>query len=336
MGFGNLSREADINNGVRMALQAVKGYFKVVFLDFKLVFCNIGVCFMRKGNMKKIIFLIAMLVLFTGCSINRMAVRKTGELIGNGMSAIYEESDLQLAKTSIAANLKLMEVLLKSDPGNSQLKLLLAQGYGAYALAFIEDEDPERAKYFYLKARDFALEVVNKEFKTEDFAQLPLPELQEKLKNADKDDVEPLFWLATYWGSWVMLSLDNNRALFALPKIEAIMQRIIELDESFYFAGAHLFFGSLYAAKPVMLGGKPAESKKHFDRALELTDNNFLLTRVYYAAFYAVRMQDGELFDKLLNEVLEADLNILPEFKLINQVAKKKAIMWKNRKDELF
>jgi len=97
-----------------------------------------------------------------------------------------------------------------------------------------------------------------------------------------------------------------------------------------------LFFGSLHAAKPVMLGGKPDESKKHFDKALELTDNKFLMTQVYYARFYAVQVQEVELYEKLLNEVIEADLEILPEFRLINQVAKQKAQLWLNKKDDLF
>ncbi|MCK5076107.1 MAG: hypothetical protein KAR38_07005 [Calditrichia bacterium] len=286
---------------------------------------------------KKSLFLLVLIILLSaGCSINKIAVRKTAELVGTGMSAIYEESDLELAEISIASNLKLLEVLLKSDPGNKNIKVLLAQGYGSYALGFIEDEDPERAKYFYLKARDYAVEVLNAQLKVENITKLSLDELKTQLAKLNINHVEPLFWAATFWGSWAMLSLDNNRALFALPKIEAMMQRILELDERFYFAGAHLFFGSLYAAKPVMLGGKPDKSKEHFEKALKLTDNKFLITKVFYARFYAVQVQEAELYEKLLQEVLDADLEILPEYRLINKIAKQKAQLWLNKKNDLF
>ncbi|GAG59489.1 unnamed protein product, partial [marine sediment metagenome] len=55
-----------------------------------------------------------------------------------------------------------------------------------------------------------------------------------------------------------MLNLDNPRAIFDLPKVEALMKRVLELDETYYFAGAHLFFGSLFAARPAMFGGNAA------------------------------------------------------------------------------
>ena len=283
-----------------------------------------------------LILLSLLALLMSGCSINRLAVGKTAELIENGMPAIYEETDLQLAETAIASNLKLLEVLLKNDPGNTRIKILLAQGYGSYALGFIEDEDPERAKYFYIKARDYALEVLNAILGTEDLTRLPLDALEGELSKLKKDHVAPLFWAATYWGSWAMLSLDNNRALFALPKTKAMMQQKLALDETFYFGGSHLFFGSLHAARPVMLGGKPDQSKFHFEKALEITGNKFLIIKVFYARFYAVQIQDADLYEKLLTEVLDANLEILPEFRLINQIAKQKAELWLDKKNQLF
>ena len=49
------------------------------------------------------------------------------------------------------------------------------------------------------------------------------------------------------------------------------------------------------------------------------------MIKVLMAQFYAVQVQDKDLFRKLLQEVVEADATVLPEQRLANEVAKKRA-----------
>ena len=93
-----------------------------------------------------ILGLLLILLLSTGCSVQRMAIRSLGGVLDNSMEALYEEKDLELAEQAIASDLKLLEGLIKSDPGNGRLLLLAAQGFASYALGFVEDESPERAR----------------------------------------------------------------------------------------------------------------------------------------------------------------------------------------------
>lgn len=292
----------------------------------------------ENGNkgMKKIFFSLLPIILFIGCSINKMAIRRTTSIIEKGIFAIYEEEDLELARTAIKSNIKLLEVLLKNDPENKDLKLLLAQAYGAYALGFLEDENKERARYFYKKGRDYALDILRKNKKFNHALQGSLEELKLAVHQMDKDWVPALFWCGFNWGGYIAISLNNPKAIFDLAKVETIMQRVAELDESYYFGGVHLFFGSMAGARPKLLGGDPAKAKSHFERALELTDGKFLLVYVYYAKYYAMKVLDEEKFDELIDHVLKADLNILPEYKLINQIAKQKALQLKQEKEEIF
>jgi len=102
------------------------------------------------------------------------------------------------------------------------------------------------------------------------------------------------------------------------------MHRVMELDETYNFAGVHLFYGSFYAARPPILGGNPEKGRSHFEKNLEITDNSFYLTKYFLARYYAVQVQDRELFDTLLNEILELDLDSYPNIKLMNALAKKK------------
>jgi hypothetical protein len=278
----------------------------------------------------------ALLLLSTGCLIQRYAVRSTASVVQRGLGVFYDEPDRQVAETALIANLKLLEALLPTDPNNKPLRLLLSQGYYAYALAFIEDKDPERARRFYLRGRDFALAVLRQDRVFDDSLKMPADEFAAGLNRLGKNKVEPLFWCAINWGNWIMLNLEDPQAIFDLARVEAMMRRVLALDESFFFAGSHVFLGGLLAAKPVILGGKPDQAKLHFERAIELTGGRFLLSKVYFARFYAVQTGNRELFSELLHSVVAADPAVLPGYQLISVVAQEKARNLLQKEDDLF
>ncbi|CUS87401.1 TRAP transporter TatT component family protein [Candidatus Kryptobacter tengchongensis] len=56
----------------------------------------------------------------------------------------------------------------------------------------------------------------------------------------------------------------------------------------------------------------------------------------FYARYYAVQIQDKELFEKLLNHVIESPPHLLKDAELLNIIAKKKAEKFKGMIDELF
>ena len=75
---------------------------------------------------------------------------------------------------------------------------------------------------------------------------------------------------------------------------------------------------------PPGLGGKPEIGKAHFDRAISISGGRNLMSKVFCAEMYARLLFDRELHDRLLTEVLEADVKA-PGFTLMNVVAKKQA-----------
>ncbi len=269
-----------------------------------------------------------------------LAVRMTADILSEGSAAFEEESDLELAEHSISANLKVIEGMLKSDPSNETLLILLARSYGGYAFGFIEErylewkeKDPpkaehfkHRAEVFYLRGKDYALQALkqsNSQFEAAlsgDFETF-----ENALLGFGHSDVPALFWTAYNWGNWLNLNLNSPEAIAVAPKVERMMKKVVELDENYFFSGPHLFYGVYYGARPPMLGGDKAKSKMHFELALKLTDRKFLMTHVLYAQYYAVQMQDAQLYTKLLKEVLDAPDTIYPEQNLITQLAKKKA-----------
>jgi hypothetical protein len=60
------------------------------------------------------------------------------------------------------------------------------------------------------------------------------------------------------------------------------------------------------------------------------------MTYVYYARSYCVQNQDKELFENYLTKVDSASIDILPDSRLSNAIAKKKAKLLRTKIDELF
>ena len=115
-----------------------------------------------------------------------------------------------------------------------------------------------------------------------------------------------------------------------------MMNKVIELDEKFFYGSAHLFFGAINGSLPKLLGGDPEKAKQHFERCLTLSDRKFLLAYIYLARYYAQPLLDEDLFDQYLQQVEDAPLYILPENKLITAIAKEKARHLRGKKEELF
>ena len=151
-----------------------------------------------------------------------------------------------------------------------------------------------------------------------------------------KKELEPLFWTAYSWSGWINLSLDNPQAFVDLSYVEIMMQRVLELDDTFFHASVYLFYGSLWGIKPLMLGGNLQKADENFKKNIELTGGNFLLSYIYYAKYYAAKMLDEELFDAQLLKVEQTPVDVLPGYQLLNVIAKKKAGYLEQSKDELF
>lgn len=275
------------------------------------------------------------LIMFTNCSLVKHQVfGSAGNFMMTSMNSLYQEDDLQLAERFFSSNLKLIELLAIQEPNNRALNLVAGQAFGAYAMAFVDDYDPERATRLYQRGLNYALRALPP---AHQFDQTITPvDLEKKLKNFKVKDVPALFWIGYNWGSAILHNLDQPEYIADLAKVEMIMHRVLELDEKYNFGGVHLFYANYYAARPPFLGGNPAKGKEHFECSLALTANRFNLTKYYYARYYAVQVQDLGLFDSLLTEIINTDLDQYPEIRLFNAIARQKALLLYQERENLF
>lgn len=269
-------------------------------------------------------------------TIDGPAMRYTGDLLTRGRPATLDEPDYDLARDAMPAQLKLLETLIAAKPDDRGLRRLAAEGFGGGAFLFLEDSAPERAKGLYLRGRDHALAALALKPAFAGLAAKNLDDFSAALKNATVDDAPDLFWAGFGWGGFVNLSKDDAAALADLPKVVALMARVRELDPLYHFAGADLFFGVYDASRPAILGGDPAKAKASFERAHKATKGQYLMTHYLNARWYAVAVQDKELFKQLLTKILETPSGQLPEARLTDEAAKRKAKALLEKTDDLF
>jgi len=113
--------------------------------------------------------------------------------------------------------------------------------------------------------------------------------------------------MATTWAGWIQANSDDWTAIGDLARVRMILDRVLQLDEGYHQGGVHLYLGVLATILSPTLGGQPELGKQHFEKAWQLSKQQNLMVKVYYAKNYARVLFDRELHDKLLNEVINAD-----------------------------
>ena len=285
--------------------------------------------------MSRIVFICAAIVLFEGC-IQTIALRSMGGILDNGLTSFNEESDLQLAHEALGSNLKLIEAMIKSDPENEQFLVFAAQGFNSYALAFCEDDSVERARVFYLRAKEYGMRILTKNIKFKDALDGDIASFREAVHTFDRKDVPAIFWTAMSWGSYVNITRTDVAGLADMSKVQALIEFVAEKDPQFYHGSAYLFLATIEGSTPRALGGHPEKSKELFDKGMAVNGGKFLMTQLYYAKTYAVAIQDQPLFESLLKQIEDASPDVLPEARLANLIAKQKARRLLARENELF
>ena len=258
-----------------------------------------------------------------------------GEVADSLAKAVLNENDPEIVHDGLPSYLILVDSLVLQSPDDEELLLAAARLNSAYAGGFIDD--PERAKLISTKALDYARRAVCEEL--EDLcraADKPIEQFsQELLEIDDEDDLPYLYGFATAWAGWVQANSSDWHAIADLPKIQAAIERVLAIDDKYDFGNAHVYMGVLLTLRPSTLGGQPEAGRAHFERAIAISSGKNLMAMVVYAEKYARLVFDKSLHDRLLQEVLAADVNA-PGFTLVNALAKRQAKALLDTSDDYF
>ncbi len=285
--------------------------------------------------MTKLIICSFALLSLSACSFNQIVVRSSTPMIEGGVEALNHETDLDLAEDSIPANLNMLLGMINIDPENVQLHTYAAQAYYGLSYGFNEDNRPERASAFYLRGMKHGLTALEING-AKDLRNSTIADFEKQVSRLGKGDVAAMFWTASCWGKWIDMNRDDPEAIAQLARATALMQRVIELEDTFYYGGAHMYFGVYYGSRAQMLGGNFEKSRQHFDRAREITDNKLLIPDLLQAQYLARQQHDQQDFHNRLTSIINAPDDLMPELGLQNQIAKRKARFFLKKESEWF
>jgi hypothetical protein len=237
--------------------------------------------------------------------------------------AILNANDLETVEAGGPAYLLMVDGLIHSDPQNTRLLRAGATLYTAYTSVYVADE--QRARKMTSKAMDYALQAVCSHRR--DWCGLEerdFDSFSRAIRAAEKGDVPLLYDLGASWAGWIQARRRDWDAIAQIARVEALMNRVVALDEGYQDGEAHLYLGTLATLLPPAMGGKPEKGRAHFERAVVLSNGRNLMAKVNFARYYGRLMFDRELHDRLLNEVLAASPEV-PGYALVNVLAQKQA-----------
>jgi predicted anti-sigma-YlaC factor YlaD len=284
----------------------------------------------------------------TGCSFKRMAVNKVGDAMAASGGTFASDDDPELIKAAAPFSLKLMESLLAESPKHKGLLFATSSGFTQYAYAFVQQDADElevtdvaaatvmkaRARRLYLRARNYGLrglEVSHPGFDVELQANA-----QKAVQVATKKDVPLLYWTAVSWAAAISDAKDDPNLIADLPKVEALIDRALKLDESFDHGAIHSFLITYEMSRQGEPGDPVARAREHFDRAVELSGGQLAGPFVAYAEAVSVQKQDLAGFKSMLERALAIDPDAKPEWRLVNLIMQRRARWLLSRTDELF
>jgi predicted anti-sigma-YlaC factor YlaD len=294
------------------------------------------------------VLLVAASLLLGGCSVRKMAINMVGDALSSSGSTFASDDDPELIRAAVPFSLKLMESLLAETPRHEGLLFASSSGFTQFAFAFVQQDADElestdvaganamrdRARKLYLRGRNYGLRglaVRHRGFENEIRS-----DPKAAVRPLKKADVPLIYWTAVSWAAAISVSKDNPDLIADLPQVEALIDRALELDES-YDRGAIHGFLITYEMSRTGREGDPAErAKRHFDRAMELAGGRLAGPLVSYAEAVMIQKQDKQQFQELLNQALAVNPDGDPPSRLVNLIMQRRARWLLERCDELF
>ena len=295
--------------------------------------------------MKRLVLFSA--VLLSSCSMKRYAINQLGNALAASGATFSADEDPELIRAAVPFSLKLIESLLAENPRHEALLLAASRGFTQYAYAFVQEDADEledtdkvtstamraRAAKLYLRARNYGLRGL--EVKHPAFAERLKANPKEAVKELKKSEAPMMYWTAISWGA--ALSASHDLMMFPeIPRFEALIDRVIELDEAFDEGTVHTFMITYEMSR---LNAKPnriALAKEHFDRAMALGGGHQAGPLVAYAENVLVAQKDKTAFQSMLRQALRLDINKSPENRELNLAEQRRARWLLSRTDKLF
>jgi predicted anti-sigma-YlaC factor YlaD len=276
-------------------------------------------------------------VLLGGCSIRSMAIDAMAESMTRSSVVYARDEDPELVADALPFMLKTVEGLLEEEPDHPGLLLSACQGFTSYAQAFValpadvrEETDLPgaraqrlRASRLFVRAREYGLRALD----------LAHPGIVDSLavdparalEITRREDVPVLFWTGAAWAGAINMAKGNMDLVADFNIANALLQRADVLDPRWNEGAVHEVLISLETARSGGHGGTIEAAREHFHLAVELSEGKKLGPLVTLAETVSIKEQNVEEYQRLLAEALAIDLDLAPDHRLANTLARRRA-----------
>lgn len=308
----------------------------------------------------RLLALVISTAVLAGCSIGEnIAMKSTSKILLKAQPGLQMEADYELARTAIPGALKTVEGFWVAGPppdARARLERILTEGYCQYATGFVEDDWEEakfrkdlpaveyhntRSTHIFTRCLNYALKTLGAGWQKDLFG--TTEQATKRIKSTGHGQRFAMLFAANALGSLINHNLTRVEMISYLSTVQEIMQHIIDLDKKHgaptnkvHAALPHIALGMIASAKAKSMGGEPEMAKKHFEEALRITDNKFLLARTLMAYRVGLQSNDRQFFHDNLVKVLETPPSVWPEQRLANEIAHRKARRYLKHEKEIF
>jgi len=302
------------------------------------------------------VWVLASILSLTGCDIGKLTVNTTSKVLVRGQPSLQQEADYEMARQAIPGALKTVESFWIVDPDNARLIKILTEGYCQYGTAFVEDDwevakfakdldaieyNNVRSTHIFTRCLNYALKSLGSRWQKELFADTDT--VNKLIKETGAGKRFPLLFAGLALGSLINHNLSRVEMLSYISTVEAIMNRVIEIDtkngppaNKAHAALPYIALGMLHSARAKSLGGDSDKARAMFEMALKVTDNKFLLPRTLMAYRIGLQTNDRKFFHEQLKIVIETAPSVWPEQRLANEVAHRKARRYLSKEKDIF
>ncbi|MBA3900758.1 MAG: hypothetical protein H0X62_11205 [Bacteroidetes bacterium] len=235
-------------------------------------------------------------------------------------------------KAKLEESIKVMEEILSNEK-DYEMAVLLSRAY--YVLAEHADNNPQRLEIYDkgVKAGELALNLVPQYAAS--FTSSKKEE--DAVKSVTKEHIDAVYWTAANLARWAKFT-SFTKKVSSKSRVKYLWDKVAELEPTYFYGGSYRFYGGYFALVPTITGEQdPHKAKENFDKAIAAAPE-YLETKVLMAEAYCThqKIKDRELFKKLINEVMSADLSAYPAIYAENLIAQGKAKKLLEEEKELF
>ncbi len=280
----------------------------------------------------------------SGC-VKKMLIDGQLESTRKASPALNTIGDFEVARGGAYGSIATLEGLHRLAPDNADGLFLLTKAWAGAGFGFIEDDyeqaedagNEELAEYHRTRARGaytravfYGLELLAQKSDGFEKARRNVDTMKAWMKDFDKDDVDALFWTGYSWIARVNVSKDIPDMVADLFIGEVMLERVLELDDTYEHGLAHVILGAYHARSPL---AELDDAKQQFERALQINHGDLLVTKFQFARTYYCFKGDKANYEKLLHEVVDAG-DPMPTQRLSNTIAQRRAKRYLSPKRE--